>query len=119
MSHSNFSSKILVAYMKKRGLEHTLAMDGLQALEAYKSASTQYRTIFMDISMPVMDGLESTRAIRAFEKSEKMKPSRIIVLTGLGLEGVEQEALDSGASLFLTKPVRLKELSVTLGQDDD
>lgn len=68
--------------------------------------------------MPVMNGLDSTRAIRKFEKSQKLKPARIIVLTGLDSEGVEKEALVSGASLFLTKPVRLKELGALLEQDD-
>jgi CheY-like chemotaxis protein len=68
--------------------------------------------------MPVMDGLESTRAIRAFEQEQKMKPANIIVLTGLASASVEQEALASGASLYLTKPVRLRDLSSILKQED-
>ncbi|KAF2665991.1 hypothetical protein BT63DRAFT_46279 [Microthyrium microscopicum] len=107
--------KILIAYMKKNKLSYSTAVNGLEAFEEYKKSPVQYKTIFMDISMPVMDGLESTRAIRSFERDSKMKPSNIIVLTGLSLATVEQEALASGASLFITKPVRLKELNSILG----
>jgi CheY-like chemotaxis protein len=61
-----------------------------------------------------MDGLASTRAIRAFEREKKIKPATIIILTGLTEGNVRQEAVISGASLFLTKPVRLKQLGEIL-----
>ena len=67
--------------------------------------------------MPVMDGLESTRAIRTFEQEHKLKSANIIVLTGVVSESVKQEALASGASLYLTKPLRLKELDSILKQN--
>lgn len=60
--------------------------------------------------MPVMDGLEATRKIREFELEEGIKPAMIIALTGLGSASAQQEAFASGVDLFLTKPVRLKEL---------
>jgi len=64
--------------------------------------------------MPVMDGLTSTRLIRAFERETDMRPATIIVLTGLGSASIQQEAYSSGANLLLTKPVRLKELGKVL-----
>lgn len=67
-----------------------------------------------DINMPVMDGLEATRAIRAFEQQSRLKPANIIALTGLASASAQQEAFASGVNLFLTKPVRLKELSNVL-----
>lgn len=60
--------------------------------------------------MPVMDGLESTRQIRAYEKQKQLKPAFIIALTGLASAKTQQEAFASGIDLFLTKPVPLKEL---------
>lgn len=60
--------------------------------------------------MPVMDGLASTRAIRAFEREQKLTAAHIIILTGLIEDNVQKEAIASGANLFLTKPVRLKVL---------
>lgn len=61
-----------------------------------------------DISMPIMDGLESTRRIRAFEKTLKNDDHAVIVaLTGVAQADVQRDAMVSGMDLFLTKPVRL------------
>jgi CheY-like chemotaxis protein len=66
--------------------------------------------------MPVMDGLESTRQIRLFEKMRQesgtcsTKPTTIIALSGLGSAPVRQEAFNSGVNLFFSKPVRFQEL---------
>lgn len=70
--------------------------------------------------MPVMDGLESTREIRLFEKTQRespaFKPATIIALSGLGSASVRQEAFNSGLDLFLSKPVRFQELTTQLGE---
>lgn len=68
----------------------------------------------MDISMPVMDGLKATRAIRTFERENKLEPATVIALTGLASSASQQEAFTSGVDLFLTKPVKLKELTSIL-----
>jgi CheY-like chemotaxis protein len=60
--------------------------------------------------MPVMDGLESTRQIRALEQRLGLEPALVIALTGLASEASQREAFASGINLFLTKPVPLKEL---------
>jgi CheY-like chemotaxis protein len=64
--------------------------------------------------MPVMDGLASTREIRRFEKENNLRPTTVIALTGLASAGIQQEAVDSGVTLFLAKPVRLEELNQIL-----
>lgn len=64
--------------------------------------------------MPVMDGLEATRHIRAYEKQQGWDPALVIALTGLGSSKTQQEAFASGIDLFLTKPVPLKELGSIL-----
>lgn len=70
----------------------------------------------LDISMPVMNGFEATRNIRAFEKSrpDEAKPSTIIGLTGLSSSFDESEAMNSGMDRFLTKPVAFKEVKKIL-----
>ncbi|WPG98689.1 Hypothetical protein R9X50_00148300 [Acrodontium crateriforme] len=72
------------------------------------------QVILMDINMPVLNGFEATRAIRSFEKHHNLPPAHIIALTGLGGASAQQEAFKSGVDLFLTKPVRLKELTKLL-----
>ena len=64
----------------------------------------------IDISMPVMDGLEATREIRKLERHQGQKPAMIVALTGLGSATSQKEAFSNGISLFLTKPVRFSDL---------
>lgn len=67
--------------------------------------------ILMDLSMPVMDGVTSTRKIRAFEAEVGIEPpSTIIALTGLASAEAQDEALGAGVSEFLIKPVKFGEL---------
>ena len=68
--------------------------------------------------MPVMDGFEATRNIRAIEKERNngQKPATIIALTGLSSKKDESIALESGMDLFLTKPVTFKQVSKILDE---
>ena len=71
-------------------------------------------TLSVDVSMPIMDGMEAARLIRQFERQHNLEPVVIIALTGLGSSSTQEEAFASGIDLFLTKPVRLKELGRVL-----
>ncbi|OBR11252.1 Histidine kinase [Colletotrichum higginsianum IMI 349063] len=106
--------KILSTYMNKLGRKYHTATDGLQAVEAYKKNPSACKYILTDVSMPVMDGFEATRQIRAHERLLALKPATIIALTGLASNDSQNEAFGSGMDLFLTKPVKLKELSSIL-----
>lgn len=81
-------------------------------MQAFSAATDQpYDIIIMDISMPIMDGMEATRKIRILEKARQGKrPAMIIALTGLGSANSQKDAFESGVDMFLTKPVRLKDL---------
>ena len=62
--------------------------------------------------MPVMDGLESTRRIREFEKKSKTQSRvTIIALTGIAQDDLQRDAFRSGMDMFLTKPVRMDSLA--------
>jgi CheY-like chemotaxis protein len=69
-----------------------------------------------DISMPIMNGIESTFKIRALEKERQQKPAMIVALTGLASAAAQHEAFSSGVNLFLTKPVRFGDLKRLLAQ---
>lgn len=61
--------------------------------------------------MPVMDGLESTRRIREYEKTLETKPRvTIAALTGVAQADKQRDATGSGMDLFLTKPIRMNSL---------
>ncbi|CAE7179800.1 hypothetical protein P3342_002479 [Pyrenophora teres f. teres] len=117
--------RLLRTFVDKLGHKHVLAADGLEALEIYKdsdSDETRIDVVLMDINMPVMDGLEATRQIRAHEIRSNLPKVTIIALTGVADTDIQQEANSSGINLFLIKPVRLADLEVILrgvvtGQD--
>jgi len=106
--------------MKKIKLPYAEATNGLEAFTKFKEAKEADRLfdfVLMDLQMPVMDGLESTRKIREFEKeSQASKPATIIAITGVGSESVRKEAMDAGMSQFLTKPVKFRTLQQLLEQ---
>lgn len=109
--------RLLRTFVEKLGHSHVLAKNGLEALEAYKTACNSAAcidVILMDINMPEMDGMEATRQIRAHERDNELPPVTIIALTGIASSEAQQEAHASGVNLFLIKPVRLADLEVVL-----
>jgi CheY-like chemotaxis protein len=66
--------------------------------------------IFTDISMPEMDGLDATRAIRAQEAAEGLPPVPIIAMTAHAMEGDRERILAAGIDAYLTKPLKKAEV---------
>jgi len=64
--------------------------------------------------MPIMDGIESTRHIRRFEREQGLSPVSLIALTGAANPNSRQEAFSSGVDMFLMKPVPMKSLKLLL-----
>ncbi|KAK6218461.1 sensor histidine kinase response regulator (hsp90-like protein) [Colletotrichum tabaci] len=108
--------KILSAYMKRLHKRSATASNGIEALQAYTSHPERFCCILIDITMPVMDGLEATRRIREFERARNLPPVIVIAITSLGSVGARQEGFASGMDLFLTRPVTMTELVKILKQ---
>ncbi|OAA74840.1 histidine kinase [Akanthomyces lecanii RCEF 1005] len=106
--------RILCTFMTKLKRNFSTATNGQEAVDAYKNAPESFKCVFMDISMPVMDGLEATRVIRTYERENKLPPVVVIALTGLASAEAQHDAFTSGVNLFLTKPVKLAELASIL-----
>ncbi|PQE19311.1 histidine kinase protein [Rutstroemia sp. NJR-2017a BVV2] len=102
--------KILVTCMRRMQVPFYTAENGQQAYERYKSESRKPDIIFMDVSMPVMDGFQASRHIRAYEREESLPAAVIIAVTGLASEESQREAYNSGINLFMSKPVPLKDM---------
>ena len=107
--------KMLVMFMKKLNLKYSTATNGQEAVDRYREHPTSYKCVFMDISMPVMNGFEATRCIRQVENDCAVPRSNIFALTGLASRDAQQEAMLSGIDLFLTKPIELGEMRYLLG----
>ncbi len=82
------------------------ANDGEEALDMFIASPERFSVILMDVSMPVMDGHEASRAIRAFEKIHGLDAIPIVALTGHALKNDRKECLDAGMNDYLTKPVK-------------
>lgn len=100
-----------MALMKKQGLPHECAEDGLVALNKYTENPSRYNLILMDMNMPVMDGFESTTKIRAFERKNNLSATNIAALTGVTNEEARTAAYDAGVNKYLTKPIQMKDLT--------
>ncbi|KAI2485300.1 sensor histidine kinase response [Pyrenophora tritici-repentis] len=110
--------RLLVAFMRKNKLSYQEASNGLEAVEMYKDESCSFDTILMDMSMPVLDGMSATRAIRDHERANNTSRCCIIALTGLASSSAKLEAWSSGIDHFLTKPVNYKELREILRSEE-
>ncbi|SEA93238.1 hybrid sensor histidine kinase/response regulator [Rubrimonas cliftonensis] len=87
----------------RMGLSHASAANGAEAIEAF--VSQRPRLVLMDISMPVMDGLEATRRVRALEAETGAPRTPIVGLTAHAFEGDRTRCLDSGMDDHLAKPI--------------
>lgn len=101
-----FNVEAIGEYLKFKCYTLVLASNGIEAL--VKAEESNPDLILMDIQMPVMDGLEATRRLRA---DPRFKSTPIIALTALAMTGDRQRCIEAGATDYLSKPVSLKELA--------
>jgi len=100
------------AILQKCGYLVAVASNGSEALHMAQQGA--YDVILMDCQMPVMDGFEATRQIRAYEKDFKKPRIPIIALTANTLEADRKACLAAGMDDFLVKPVRVQALSTII-----
>lgn len=97
-------------FLKEQGYDFDIASSGEAALTLF--ASQEYAAILMDVGLPGMNGLETTRRIRALEQGcDKHIP--IIACTTNGME-YKQKCLEAGMDDFSVKPFKFDALSLTL-----
>jgi signal transduction histidine kinase/CheY-like chemotaxis protein len=102
----NSTNQILfLKFLKKLNLNADTASNGLEALEKIKNKD--YDIIFMDLNMPIMDGLETTKRIR---EQSSLKQPYIICLTANALIESKEQSLKIGMDEFLTKPYTLEQI---------
>jgi PAS domain S-box-containing protein len=105
------ANQVVAASMLKRlGLEADIAADGAQAVEKWRAGG--HALIMMDCQMPVMDGYEATRRIRAAEAGSRIP---IIALTANAFADNRRLCLDAGMDDFIAKPFQLSRLEEVLG----
>tara|TARA_B100001063_G_scaffold224701_1_gene232915 strand:+ start:1484 stop:4108 length:2625 start_codon:yes stop_codon:yes gene_type:complete len=116
---NNFTGKVLVAedntnnqllielILKDLGLDSCIVENGKLAYEKYKEED--FDLVFLDINMPVMDGLGALKLIREYEEEFK-KYTPIIALTANTINGDKERYLKAGMDFYLSKPIENQEL---------
>jgi len=106
------NQKVTLRLLQRFGYEAEVAENGAIALEML--AQSEYAAVLMDCQMPVMDGFEATRRLRADEGGQARIP--VIALTANAMSEDRQRVLDSGMDDYLPKPVRAEDLAQTLAR---
>lgn len=112
--------KLLIASMRKLRQSYATAVNGLEAVEKYTASPSTYSLVFMDMSMPVMDGFTATERIREFERRHGLRRCRILALTGVASAEAREGAFRNGVDDFVVKPVsmgRLREIVLDVARD--
>ena len=102
IAEDNDSNYLLIKKLLK-GNQLTRAITGVEAIEKIKAQT--FDIVFMDMRMPVMNGLEATSLIREFNQT-----TPIIALTANAFDSDRENALAAGCNHFMTKPVKKREL---------
>lgn len=106
--------EIATIMLQDLGLIVTPAQNGKEALDIFEQSDTHtFDYIFMDVMMPVMDGLEATRRIRSLNR-EDAKTTPIIALSANAFEDDIKECLDAGMNAHVAKPIDVNALKEEL-----
>lgn len=111
--------KVMKAMMEKMGHQAEFVNNGLDAIRYLQKNKVDL--VFMDIMMPVCDGIEATERIRAGEAGDEHKDVPIVALTAFALTSDREKFLSCGMDFYLTKPVEpefLRELLTTLARQN-
>ena len=106
--------QLLKTTLRNMGLETDEAQNGLEAFNKYSMNPDKYDVIFMDIQMPVMDGIETTQEILEFEEEEGIPHTPIIAVTANVLKGDRERFLGAGMDDYISKPINKQELERVL-----
>jgi len=108
------NQKLIRRILEEHGITVDIANNGLESFE--KRRSGDYDLLFMDIQMPVMDGIEATHEILDYEEDEELAHIPIVALTANALKGDRERFLNEGMDEYITKPIETTELLYILNK---
>ncbi len=100
------NQRVITMLLERLGYRVRIVADGNQAVKVALAGA--FDLVLMDCQMPDMDGFEATRAIRGCEKNRR---TPIVALTANALDGFREKCLAAGMDDYLTKPIRMEDLS--------
>lgn len=106
--------KLIEIFLNRLGITHHSASDGEEAVEIYRDYHPDL--VLMDVSMPVMNGLDATREIRRLENANGDFQTHIIGLTAHSAPEDREACLDSGMNAHMAKPIKLAQLKDVIAE---
>jgi two-component system sensor histidine kinase/response regulator len=107
------NQKVVLAMLRKKGYRIDIANDGQEALDKLESAADPYDLVLMDVQMPVLDGLETTRMMR---RNPRWKGLPVVAMTAHAMTGDRERCLQAGMNGYISKPVQPAHLITTVEQ---
>jgi len=108
------NQKMIIRTLENLGVTADAAENGKVAIEMYMRK--QYDVIFMDIQMPIMNGVDSTKEILAYEKRQGITHTPIIAVTTNALKGDRERYLNAGMDEYIAKPINVDKFVTVLKQ---
>lgn len=105
------NQKVVLAMLRKRGYQIEIANDGREALDKLEAAARPYDLVLMDVQMPVLDGLETTRLLRRDPRWAKLP---VVAMTAHAMTGDREKCMEAGMNGYISKPVQPAHLITTL-----
>lgn len=108
------NQKVVMAILRKKGYQLDVAANGREALaklEASERSDHEYDLVLMDVQMPVLDGLETTRVIR---RNAHWNSLPIIAMTAHAMNGDRERCIQAGMDTYISKPVQAAHLIATI-----
>lgn len=105
---NEINQKLTTKILNKYGYFCNVVSNGAEAVEAYKN--TKYDIILMDCQMPVLDGYQATKEIRAFESENGIAHIPVVAITANALKGDLEVCLAAGMDDYVSKPINIDNL---------
>jgi CheY-like chemotaxis protein len=106
---NSVNQKLALRMLERMGYRADVAANGLEVLDALHRQP--YDLVLMDVQMPEMDGLTTTRRLRAQKSSVY-----IVAMTANAMEGDREECLAAGMNDYVSKPIQLKDLQAAIAR---
>ena len=113
---NDINAEILIELLSLEGVNCEVAENGKLALERFvESAVGEFDVILMDVQMPVMNGYEATKAIRALPRKDAVTIP-IIAMTANAFAEDVRDALNAGMNAHVAKPIEMDVVKETISQ---
>ena len=102
------NQKMIQHTLKNMGISSKCADNGQEGFDEYYINHNEYDIIFMDIQMPILNGVDATKKILQYEENNDIKHTPIVAVTANALKGDRERFLSEGMDEYVSKPIDLK-----------